>query len=103
MNLHDRSAFILSLFLSGEAYGREVLTRAKDKDGTTLSEGTLYPLLRSMEADGLLSVRTSEPMAERGGRRRYYYRITGLGQKALYDYQQQQFARVARLTGVSFA
>ena len=55
---------------------------SKRSDGTfDLKEGTLYPLLHTMENDGLVASYMRE--AE-NGRKRKYYRLTVKG-AALYD------------------
>ena len=53
----------------------------KDNDGIPLIKmGTLYPVLRSMEKDGLLESRTDPSV---NGPPRKYYQITELGNRAL--------------------
>ena len=47
-----------------------------------ISESTLYPILRRLEAAAFLTVRT----AEHNGRLRKYYRITSAGQKRLQEF-----------------
>lgn len=53
------------------------------RHGYRLPPGTLYPLLRRLELDGLLKC---EPEVERG-RTRKYYRATPKGQRALLRIQ----------------
>src|SRR3954453_9261139 len=48
--------------------------------GYTISAGTLYPMLRTMERDGWIKGRD-----ERGGARRRLYRITPQGRTALKE------------------
>ena len=50
-----------------------------------LSESTLYPILRRLEAAQLLSVHS----AEHNGRLRKYYHITEQGQKRLEDFKAE--------------
>ena len=50
-----------------------------------LSESTLYPILRRLEAAQLLSVRS----AEHNGRLRKYYHITEQGKKRLKDFKTE--------------
>jgi DNA-binding PadR family transcriptional regulator len=61
-------------------YGQELLAELSEH-GYRFSYGTLYPILHSMEGDGLLA------MTERleGGRWRKYYRATANGKKALAE------------------
>jgi DNA-binding PadR family transcriptional regulator len=75
-----RGAIVLGILsrLREEHYGyslREDLART----GMEVNEGTLYPLLRRLESQGLLQSRWDVG----GGRPRRYYRISAKGRKAL--------------------
>ena len=50
----------------------------------TLSESTLYTILKRLEAARMLTVRT----AEHGGRLRKYYRITAAGRDRIAEFQR---------------
>lgn len=66
-----------------DSYGYQII---KDMNPyVEISESTLYPILRRLEAAQLLSVRT----AEHSGRLRKYYHITPLGKKRLEDFQEE--------------
>jgi DNA-binding PadR family transcriptional regulator len=71
---------ILSLLLSGESYGYQILQRVRRVSGGTMkwSSAMLYPVLRRMEKEALhpLGWRVSEE-----NRMRKYYRLTDLGRK----------------------
>lgn len=63
----------------GESYGYKIIA---DLNGIIeISESTLYPILKRLEASGFLVTRT----AEYSGRLRRYYKITPSGQKKLED------------------
>ncbi len=71
---------VLAAIKDGESYGYQII---KDiKPFVEISESTLYPILRRLEAGNLLSVRA----AEYNGRLRKYYRITEGGRKRLRDF-----------------
>ncbi|WP_295749986.1 PadR family transcriptional regulator [uncultured Oscillibacter sp.] len=72
---------VLSLLSGGEMYGYQMITELARRSNRVfeLKEGTLYPILHGLEAEGLVTVREK---AE-GGRTRKYYRITQKGRKAL--------------------
>ncbi|MCI9121619.1 MAG: helix-turn-helix transcriptional regulator [Oscillibacter sp.] len=72
----------LSLLAGEEMYGYQMITELARRSNNVfaLKEGTLYPILHGLEADGLLSVR--EKKSEEG-RTRKYYRITRKGRKTL--------------------
>jgi len=66
----------------GESYGYKII---KDmKPYLTLSESTLYTILKRLETARMLTVRT----AEHGGRLRKYYRITDEGRKRIEEFKR---------------
>ena len=68
---------VLAAIKQEDSYGYKII---KDmKPDVELSESTLYPILRRLEAAQLLSVHS----AEHNGRLRKYYHITEQGQKRL--------------------
>ena len=75
---------VLSLLSQREMYGYEMITELAERSDRTfeLKEGTLYPILHGLEADGM--VKSCEREAETG-RMRKYYRITKKGGKALEE------------------
>jgi DNA-binding PadR family transcriptional regulator len=77
-----RGVIVLAILsrLEDEHYGyslRELLS----KRGLEINEGTLYPLLRRLESQGLLDSRWQL----REGRPRRYYRISQKGKKTLEE------------------
>ncbi len=78
------SLLILSLLHRKPMYGYEIAaTVHRDTDGTfTWREGSLYPSLHKMEADGLIDGRWEE---KESGRKRRYYHITKKGRAALAE------------------
>lgn len=74
---------VLAAIKSEDSYGYRII---KDmKPYVEISESTLYPLLRRLEAAELLTVRT----AEHNGRLRKYYAITPLGLKRIEDFREE--------------
>lgn len=68
---------VLYALSNGESYGYKIIN---DLQGIIdISESTLYPILKRLEAGGYLTTRT----AEFSGRLRRYYRLTDDGLKKL--------------------
>jgi transcriptional regulator len=78
------SLLILSLLTRKPMYGYEIAaTVHRDTDGTfTWREGSLYPSLHKMQADGLI---VGEWEEKETGRKRRYYQITKKGREALRE------------------
>ena len=68
---------VLSVLERGESYGYNIISDLQDT--IEISESTLYPILKRLEAGGFLTTRT----AEFSGRLRRYYKITPYGLKKL--------------------
>ena len=74
---------VLAAIKDEDSYGYQII---KDtKPFVEISESTLYPILRRLEAAKLLTVRN----AEHNGRLRKYYRITALGLARLEAFQKE--------------
>ena len=73
---------VLAAIRNSDSYGYQII---KDmKPYLTLSESTLYTILKRLEAAQLLTVRS----AEHGGRLRKYYRITPAGLRRLAEFRE---------------
>jgi PadR family transcriptional regulator PadR len=72
---------------SEDLYGYEIAKRLqKANEGEALfKEGTVYPVLRALSANGLL---TSRIVPSYAGPARRYYRITAEGRAALRDWER---------------
>lgn len=81
---------ILTALSSGERYGLEIIDKAHEisEGKVKLSLGGLYTTLHRMEEKGLLESHWGETTDVRQGARRKYYRVTGLGIRALKDTTQ---------------
>lgn len=66
----------------GEAYGYQLIERIHEASAEIFQfqEGTLYPLLYRLEADGFV---TSRRKLATNGKERRYYRITDKGKRQL--------------------
>ena len=74
---------VLAAIKGGESYGYKII---KDmKPYVEMSESTLYPILRRLEAAKMLTVST----AEHNGRLRKYYHITAAGIKRIEAFTEE--------------
>ncbi len=90
-DLSPKEEAVLTSVFHRERYGLEIIEAVKKASGgkIKLGFGSLYPTLHKLEEKGYLEARWGdETPEERGGARRRYYRITGLGQKVLAEKQQ---------------
>lgn len=79
---------LLSILLSGENYGYQIIQSVKRISGGTMdwSDGMLYPVLHRLEKDGL--IRSSWKKSQEG-RLRKYYTITDSGLRELEKEKKQ--------------
>jgi len=92
---------ILSLLRNGDKYGYEMITELalRSDDAFELKEGTLYPLLHTLENGK--HVKSYRREAE-NGRERKYYRLTKKGQKLLSDKTEEWEMFSQKVNGVLF-
>ena len=69
---------ILASLWSGRLYGLEILRRLADGSRLFVPEGTLYPLLSRLKAEGWVD---SEWVEAEAGHPRKYYRLTPSGRR----------------------
>lgn len=81
---------LLQALTRGEGYGLELIERVKERTQrkVVLTQGTVYPALRALEKEGLVESYESEPLPERGGRPRVYYRLTAAGHRAAQEQRE---------------
>ena len=73
-------ACILKLLLRGDSYGYQLVREAEEV--LSISESTLYPVLRRLETAGALKVYSME----HNGRLRKYYAITDAGRNRIDEF-----------------
>ena len=74
---------VLAAIQNEDSYGYQIV---KDmKPYVDISESTLYPILRRLEAAQMLTVRS----VEHSGRLRKYYHITARGMERIESFQQE--------------
>ena len=79
---------VLSLLKDGDMYGYQMADELAQRSDDTfqLKEGTLYPLLHTLERNKLVTSYTKE---SEGGRERKYYRLTDEGRRQLEHKTQE--------------
>lgn len=81
---------VLALLARGDSYAYEIASRLAQ--AIDMGEGTIYPLMRRLQSDGLVETYLVESPA---GPSRKYYRLTLAGQASL-DSQSRDWTRFAR-------
>ncbi len=71
------------LRLEGKAYGVTIRQEIERRTMRTVAVGQVYTVLQRLEHRALVSSYIGAPTAERGGRRRRYYRLEPAGAQAL--------------------
>jgi PadR family transcriptional regulator, regulatory protein PadR len=71
---------VLASLWDGKLYGLEMLRRLESVAGLVVPEGTIYPLLSRLKADGFV---TSEWVESEAGHPRKYYELTAAGRSYL--------------------
>ena len=81
-----------------DIHGYQILRDLEEQTNYMLiiEEGTLYPLLRKLEEDGLIKSRREE-----GGRRRKYYTLTIYGKK-VFNYLAGFYSKLTEAIGSLF-
>lgn len=74
---------VLSAIKSEDSYGYKIIKDVKPV--ITLSESTLYTILKRLEESKMITVRNEE----HDGRLRKYYHITDIGLKRLRDFMNE--------------
>ena len=78
--------WVLKVLSERPMYGYEIATTLakRSEDVFSLGQGTLYPLLYSLEKKGLIGV-CKDVQEENGGRKRLYYELTDKGRESLEE------------------
>jgi DNA-binding PadR family transcriptional regulator len=82
---HEEILLISILHLEKNAYGVFIRRKIKNTTGKQWNYGTLYRMLDQLVRKGFLERKEGEPMPEKGGRRKKYYKITKFGVEKLQE------------------
>tara|TARA_R110000787_G_scaffold32501_4_gene85968 strand:+ start:568 stop:939 length:372 start_codon:yes stop_codon:yes gene_type:complete len=89
------SLCVLALLARADSYAYEIASRLAD--AIDMGEGTIYPLMRRMQSDGLVETYLVESSS---GPSRKYYRLTATGTAALATQSDEWRAFVRAVDGV---
>lgn len=70
------------------AYGVSVTQEIEQKTGRTVGFSTVHTTLQRLAEKGFLTSQMGGATAERGGRRKRFFTVTGAGRKALQEVKQ---------------
>ena len=93
------SIMVLKVISEGDCYGYQIIQKIAQRSGEVfrLNEGTLYPILHTMEKEGYLDSYRRESEA---GRERKYYTITAQGKLQLAARMEEWSAYTEAVGGV---
>ncbi|AOY74575.1 PadR family transcriptional regulator [Clostridium formicaceticum] len=79
---------ILNLLSGEDMYGYQMVKEIEKRSNKTftLKEGTMYPILHSLESEGMVEAYWEESTSSR---KRKYYHITGKGRKLLEEKKKE--------------
>lgn len=81
---------VLCLLSKGDCYGYEISERLSRH--IDIADGTVYPLLRKLKSDGLVTTYLQE---ESGGPPRKYYKLTTTGMESFVE-DKEEYLRFAK-------
>ncbi len=78
---------LLRVLIQGEGYGLELTGRVREwtNGKIMLNDESFYQAVRVLEEQGLVTSFMSEPVGQRGGQPRRYYKLTPAGQRAALE------------------
>jgi PadR family transcriptional regulator, regulatory protein PadR len=79
----EQIALLAVLRLGQNAYGVPVRREIENRTGRSVTVGALYRTLDRLEEKGYVTSWFSDPVPERGGRSKRYFRVEPLGIRAL--------------------
>jgi len=74
--------------LGDKAYGVPISQEIETRSGREVAIGSVYAALERLEGKGLVSSELGEATAERGGRAKRYFHVTGKGLKEVRETQR---------------
>ena len=79
----EQQLLLIVLRLGDEAYANPIGETLASAAGRRVARGAIYTALERLEQKGCLRSSLGDPLPERGGRPRRYFRVTASGLRAL--------------------
>ena|SRR5437667_8537161 len=79
----EQLVLIAILRLDDNAYGAAIRQELEDRAERIVTGGTVYATLERLEEKGYVSSKQGDPLPERGGRARTYFKVEATGMAAL--------------------
>lgn len=84
----EEIVLLITALLEEDAYGVTITQEIEKQTGRTVGFNTVHTTLQRLEEKGLISSKMGGATAERGGRRKRYFRITALGSRTLRELKE---------------
>lgn len=81
----EQLVLLALLRLRDNAYGMTIRRELEERAQRDVSIGAVYATLERLEEKGFVASRMGDATAERGGRAKRYFAVTGAGAEALND------------------
>lgn len=95
----EQIVLLAVLRLGEDAYGVPIRRDIEQRAGRTLTVGALYRTLDRLEEKGYVKSWSSDPVPERGGRSRRYFKVRAPGMRALRESREALSAMWEGLEG----
>ena len=84
----EEIVLLLVLALKGEAYGVNITHEIIAQTQRDVRLNQVHASLQRLEEKGMIASKMSDPVAERGGRRKRLFKITAYGKQTLRDIKE---------------
>src|SRR5689334_21789174 len=84
----EEIVLLLVLSFKGEAYGVNITHEITEQTKRDVRLNQVHASLQRLEEKGMITSKMSEPIAERGGRRKRLFKITAYGKQTLRDIKE---------------
>lgn len=96
----EQMVLLAIIRLEDDAFGGKIREEIEQRVGRTVARGALYTTLDRMESKGLVSSRSGEKQADRGGRPRRYFTVGAAGLESLRESRKALLSLWSGIEGV---